>query len=261
MICNAFEITGRIFRGTVSQRNQFPYYVFIENFIEEEVVETCGGSVISNEWILTAAHCVQGALKIAIHFGVHETRNAAEPDRLIWIIKKPKVFIHPGYSSDDIIHDIALINLNKPIKFSQAIQPIKMATSLDLERQIDFETIAIGTGSFDSFEDYDNEVDTTSKYLNWISLKPIPNEQCKEIFPIVMTTDAIFCAENGSGSVVFGDSGGPLIRKEDNQLIGVASFIHSKTSLDGQGSILPQGFTSVAFYRSWIEFVTKLDFD
>jgi chymotrypsin len=61
-------LKGRIVNGDQAVSNQFPYQVSIRA-ISDENVSVCGGSIISNEFILTAAHCTKAYKTFEIGFG------------------------------------------------------------------------------------------------------------------------------------------------------------------------------------------------
>lgn len=253
-----FKISERIFKGARSERNQFPYYVFLEQIVNLNLSKNCGASLISNEWVISAAHCVTEGKVILLHFGLHETRNLEEPGRQIQMIDARKnTFIHPGYSTDDIVDDIALIKLAQPIQFSSSIQPIKFSAFFDPEEEVNVDTIAIGTGFVKGGQDL-------SDYVEWLSLKTTPKTRCEEVFPFLANQKTIICVENGLGSVTSGDSGGPLVRMDDNSLLGISCFNHINTSLTNDekyGAVLPQAFTNVGYYKVWIKYITDLSFD
>lgn len=257
-ISDTLEIGARIFNGNPSQRNQFPYYVFLERILAPNFSKSCGATLISNEWVLTAAHCVMDGELILLHFGVHETRNLLESGREMQSIPKPNIFVHPGYSVEDVLNDIALIKLVKPIKFSASIQPVKMAFELfDPEEEVNVETVAIGNG-------FSTEGQDLADYVEWVVLKTSSRARCEEVFPFLMNEKTIICSENGHGSVTSGDSGGPLIRIDDNTLIGISCFNHMNSSLlnnENIGEVFPQAFTNVGYYIGWIRSITMLNFD
>merc|ERR1719348_2938401 len=72
------EAEGKIVGGHEAQPNQWPWQValFIDN------AWFCGGALISENWVLTAAHCVDGASYFDIMAGAHDVRASSEPNRV-----------------------------------------------------------------------------------------------------------------------------------------------------------------------------------
>ncbi|CAB4059914.1 unnamed protein product [Lepeophtheirus salmonis] len=72
--------SDRIINGIEASPNQFPWAVFIKIHIGHQI-GTCTGSVISKNFILTAAHCLQGVSKAEIYAGTHDYSLESEPHR------------------------------------------------------------------------------------------------------------------------------------------------------------------------------------
>lgn len=105
---NAFEVKPRIVRGYSAESGQFPFFAFLEGHTENPGERSaCGGSLISDEWVLTAAHCLRGAQTIVVHLG-KTVLNRPERTHVRVPVDKSKFFIFPRYQADKILHDIGL---------------------------------------------------------------------------------------------------------------------------------------------------------
>lgn len=91
-----FKIKPRIIQGKSAKRGQFPYYVFLEVHLPQGKAR-CGGSLISDQWVLTAGHCVHNAKSARVHLGALKAKDEKEPGRIIIDVDKKGIFPHPKY--------------------------------------------------------------------------------------------------------------------------------------------------------------------
>lgn len=94
---SAFDIEPRIEGGEISAQGQFPFYALL-NILTFERNYTCGGSLISNQWVVTSAHCLYGAHHVGVHLGSLRTNDVNEKGRVtITTSRQQDIIMHPNY--------------------------------------------------------------------------------------------------------------------------------------------------------------------
>ena len=173
----------------------------------------CGGSLVREDWVITAAHCVQGESPsgIKIKIGLHNV-NGTTGSITRYV---DDIIIHPSYISWSLNNDYALLHLSQPVT---NFEPIQLITDNSHDNEPVMSTV-MGWGATQSGGWGSNvllEVDV-----------PIDNS-CGNYSNSDITNNMI-CAGDGNGGEdsCQGDSGGPLIMTNDDgeyELIGIVSW-------------------------------------
>jgi len=245
-VMNYAEVEGRITNGEVAAIGQFPYQVGLSLEFDEGR-GWCGGTLISDRWVLTAAHCTDGAKSAVVYLGAFNISNANEPGQ--HRIYTTNLIVHEEWNPSLLQNDISLINLPFPVPLNELIQP---ATLPKMNGQyatyVGDMVVASGWGR-DS-----DEAQSVSPVLRWI-LSPVISKSSCNLRYFGTITDNMICISGADGrSTCNGDSGGPLVYKEDGQniVIGATSFGIALGCEKGW----PAVFTRVTSYLDWIQKVS-----
>merc|ERR1712001_148242 len=238
----------RIVGGFEAEENQWPWQVAL--FIDDAWF--CGGSIISENYVLTAAHCADGASYFDIMAGAHNVRASSEPNRVE--VTSYNGWTHPLWNSNDLSGDLALIELPSPMPMNDYISTSCLPAT--------GETPAVG--SLVTVTGWGKPSDSAggiSPVLREVRDIPVmTNADCNAVYGIV--GDGVVCIDTAGGrGSCNGDSGGPLVQKSGAKAagdkwtqVGIVSFGASAGCEVG----MPAGFTRTEYYLDWIKSETGM---
>ncbi|XP_062546453.1 serine protease grass-like [Armigeres subalbatus] len=246
----------RISKGQVAKPYEYPWMALLRDLNGKFV---CGGTLISERYVLTAAHCVRFDRIRSVRLGENDInqevdciildgeRDCAPPPQ---DIKIEKTIIHPEHSERRKINDIALLRLEHGAKFVDNVRTICLPNR-DIKQRAVVPSFLIvsGWGLTDKQESFD--------VLRYARVPPVPLQECapkvQNLIAAVRLGDSHICA-GGVDEVdnCAGDSGGPLqyISNTTSKYIqyGIVSF-GTKTC----GNVSEPGvYTKVEHFISWI---------
>lgn len=95
----SLSIEPFIVHGRDAIRGQFPFYVYLEVIALPEGLAICGASLISEQWVVTAAHCVLNSWALTTHLGSLRASDTGEKGRINYLINPADIHVHPKYST------------------------------------------------------------------------------------------------------------------------------------------------------------------
>jgi trypsin len=206
----------------------------------------CGGSLISNIWIVTAAHCVDGLTPSSLRILAGEAQLSTST---LTGLRVDAIIVHPSYRSTSYAHDIALIRLKDAVMLQAGrIEAIAVPTV----RPPNLATARITGWGDTSMQD--NSLSFTRRYptlLHGTEVSVLSEAECWRDLKPFYQHDIMLCATFGfyMRDTCQGDSGGPLAVISGGRwvLAGVTSW--------GAGCawFTPGAYTNVTAYSKWVK--------
>uniref|UniRef100_A0A673CRH2 Peptidase S1 domain-containing protein n=1 Tax=Sphaeramia orbicularis TaxID=375764 RepID=A0A673CRH2_9TELE len=211
--------------------------------IHKNGVYTCAGTLIADNFVITAAQCFSSSNPNVGDWTVflgHQRTNPNEVSRTVTTI-----ILHPNYDSNTNNNDIALLRLSSPVTFTDYIRPVCLAAS-DSVFNSGTDSWVTGWGTVQ-----EGVLLPFPGTLQEVEVPVLGNRQCNCLNGVGTVTDNMICAgllEGGKDSCQ-GDSGGPMVSKQGSVWVqsGIVSF--------GFGCArpnLPGVYSRVSQYESWI---------
>ncbi|KAJ3649437.1 hypothetical protein Zmor_021179 [Zophobas morio] len=231
------EANGRILNGENATLGQFPWNVGLLT-TQTDSATWCGGAIISEDWVLTVAHCVDRAVITYVYVGAVDTSLLAE------MVFADVFIVHEDYNATTLANDIALVQLRIGLVFSDIIAPVALASN-PLEAGVDITVSGWGQSSDDDF--------LSVQFLRFAALTTIENSECSQIYRDAIL-DEMVCTSAGTDPFKGpcpGDSGAPAVinPESDPVLVALTIFISDTGCEMGH----PAGYTRVDYYRDWIK--------
>lgn len=202
--------SSRIIGGQPAAQGRWPWMVALHDLEGKQF--HCGGSVISSQFILTAAHCLEKNLKVAVA-GEHNlgASDGSEQERNV-----VETIMHPLYMGGSTPHDIAILKLDKPLEFNELVRPVCIAEK-SAELEIGRNTSITGWGLT---EPPNSRFGNDRSILQEAVVPVVDMQICKKSYGGLEGYEVI-CAGYAEGGVdtCNGDSGGPLVAKEDGRFV------------------------------------------
>jgi len=241
---------GRIINGTKALFASWPWQISLRqwNRFKGSYLHKCGAALLSEEWAITAAHCVhrEDHTKILLILGEHDIYNDREPFAMEGR-KLKQIKVHPKFNPQSFENDLALLKLISPVKYQANILPACVPRDdQHLEGQ---EAWVTGWGKM-------KREGPLASVLQELEVPILSNRVCERMYRKSGHPQYIphifICAGYGEGGrdSCGGDSGGPLsVQRADGRfdIAGVVSW-----GIGCAEKNQPGVMARVSQYRDWI---------
>ncbi|CAG02130.1 unnamed protein product [Tetraodon nigroviridis] len=196
----AEPMTPRVVGGYLEEQGGSPWQVLLRR---ADGSGFCGGTLISDQWVVSAAHCMQGPVD-HVTVGDYDKLRAEPGEQQIQV---QKVLVHPHFHAFTFDSDVALLRLARPVLRGPTAAPACLPDP-HLSKYL------LRRGSYGKVTGWGatRHLGRSSRFLRRVTLPVVSFEDCRASTEQVIT-DNMFCAGYLDASVdaCRGDSGGPFV--------------------------------------------------
>lgn len=231
------DVEGNRIVGGSKVTTPIAYQVSLQFSRNDRYSHFCGGSIISKEHVLTAAHCLNGQNKdkVTVQAGIMNLKEKSGSRH-----KVENFSIHTNYE-ELVRNDIAVMKISPPFNMDgESVNSISYKLKEKLGGGQPVMLTGWGSTSMSIFGPF-------PEHLQYIKLETLTNEEC--IDRGFNVTETEICAyKRPLNGACAGDSGGPLVTDDQSTVVGVVSY---GTAICGLG--YPDVYTRVSVLTDWID--------
>jgi len=206
-------IGSRIVGGTNAAKGELPWQVGLVS--NNGRTPFCGGTLLSSDTVLTAAHCKTSVSNFQVVVGEHDVTRSDGEQRI-----RPSAWIqHENYNSRTTNYDFAIVKLASPVAFSDRVNPICLPSSTK-----NYDSVLATVSGWGTLYSGGSQPSILQK----VNVPTMSNGQCmtNTAYGRGDITAQMICAADSNKDSCQGDSGGPMVTNEGNHfsIIGVVSW-------------------------------------
>uniref|UniRef100_A0A1B0GLS4 Peptidase S1 domain-containing protein n=1 Tax=Lutzomyia longipalpis TaxID=7200 RepID=A0A1B0GLS4_LUTLO len=238
----------RVVGGEEAKPHEFPYMISLQWLDNPEQKHFCGGSILNENWILTAGHCIKAFSNVTgmteIVAGAHLISQPSQYEQR----RKPKsIIVHESYdmANSPGPYDLALIEVDEPFVFNEYVGSLSLPADEPFYPTGSLTITGWGSTSTDEIPEYSDKL--LKADVDMVTL-----EMCYRMYANGPLHDTNLCAGDRYKVPCNCDSGGPLVDIDSAGKVvvyGVVSWSYQPCGVPGKTAV----FVNVSYFVNWTQ--------